>query len=296
MNTGSQNRFLLTSVCIALLSLSTVTKVAADSGKLNFHAEGAFGLPVSGDLRPSETSDPPLGFVGQLAVDWQAFAPFALEITGGAGQFFEAFPDKQDQRDNSFYINGAFGTRIRLFDDQNGYADEENGNLKGNLWISTHVGYHYFDGSQFGVDFGLGYEWSVAKPTNFGVFARATVLVAGNNDGVDTLFLFGANASFDLFGKAVPKEEEAAEEPCEAAPPPPEETAPESEEPVDPEPLEMDGNEESDLAPTDTTEEGDSSDGEAEDGSSDGETEESNPDASQEEATGDEASETETLE
>ena len=187
----------------------------ADSGKLNLHAEGGFGFPIAGGLRPSEISDPPIGFVGQLAVDWQVFAPLAIEITGGAGQFFESFPEKQDQRDNSFYINGALGLRLRMFDEQTGYADETDGDLSGSLWFSTHAGYHYFDGSQFGIDFGLGYEWSVAKPASFGVFARTALLFGGNNDGLDALFLFGANASFDLLAKAAPKiEKKPAEVPC----------------------------------------------------------------------------------
>ncbi len=202
------------------LGLSSPSVVDADSGKINMHFDLGIGVPVSGPLGVDEADDPPLGTTVQLAFDWQLAAPFAFEIAGGGGQFVGSFPGDEDASTPYGNIGGGF--RLRLFDNQKGYDDEEGGDTVGTLWTAAHAGYHVFDGSQFGLDASLGYEWSVARPAQIGIFARATVLFEGDDSDVDTLIVGGVSASFELmsYEKAEPAEE----------PPPPPEPEPE---PVD---------------------------------------------------------------
>ena len=68
----------------------------------------------------------------------------------------------------------------------------------GGLWLSAHVGWHDYDGPQFGFDVGLGYEMSVARPLSLGVFARLTTMMAGNNSGADAILVMGLTGSIAI--------------------------------------------------------------------------------------------------
>ena len=185
----------------ALLALGVMTLVAAaaaapwharaESGDLNLHLELGASAPVTGEYGPSAVDNRvSLGVVGNLAIDWQLAQPFALELIGGGGYYF---PNA-----DRAVVNIALGGRFRFLDNQEGYADEDGGDYDGNFWVAAHLGYLGFDGSQFAVDLGLGYEWSVLKPLQVGVFARATLGVTGRNDQLDLLVTAGLSVSLAI--------------------------------------------------------------------------------------------------
>jgi hypothetical protein len=77
------------------------------------------------------------------------------------------------------WMAGA-GVRIRLIDPQDGYSNEENGDIAGGFWVSAHIGVHQFDGIQIGLDGALGYDLSIARPFSMGFFVRGYLLFAGD--------------------------------------------------------------------------------------------------------------------
>ncbi|MDP3273582.1 MAG: OmpA family protein [Deltaproteobacteria bacterium] len=168
----------------------------AESGRFNLHLDLGPSIVVLGELAPAG-NNLTLGGVGQLAFDWQVFAPFALEATVGGGYFGRGFPGTANS--GQPYFNVALGARFRFLDNQEGYANEPGGDYQGNFWVSGHVGYHLFDSSQLGFDLGAGYEWSIARPLQLGVFARGTALVDfGAGRQHDILAVVGINGSIEL--------------------------------------------------------------------------------------------------
>ena len=179
----------------------------AESGKLNLHIDLAGAAPVLGDALPEADEEGrvelPLGLIGHAGLDWQVAQPLALELLVGGGYFFEPFPDEPEDASGTPYFTAAVGPRVRFMDNQEGYANEPGGDVAGNFWVSGHLGYHLFDGSQLGVDLGLGYEWSVQSPIQVGVFARGALLFGNDNpnrDSVDAILSLGVSFSFELVG------------------------------------------------------------------------------------------------
>ena len=175
---------------IAVSSLSAPQSAKAESGKLNLHLEIGVATPVAGPLRPSG-SNVTLGGIAWLSGDYQIAAPFAIELLAGGGGFGGGVA----------YGTVAIGARFRFADNREGYMNEEGGDAPGNGWASLHLGYHRFDGNQFGIDLAGGYEWSVFKPLQLGVFARGALMVAGEIAGVDAIVSIGVNGSIELLGR-----------------------------------------------------------------------------------------------
>ncbi|MFO0560962.1 MAG: OmpA family protein [Polyangiales bacterium] len=186
-------------VSVALLAPATSF---AESGRFNLHIDLGLGAPLLGELGPTNTGNQvTLGAVGQLGFDWQLAAPFALEITAGGGYFFRGFPGTMAT--GQPYFNVALGGRLRFADNQEGYMNEPGGDVLGNYWVSAHLGYHRFDGNQFGVDLGTGYEWSIVRPLQLGLFVRGALLfdfAAGRQH--DLLLVGGLSASIELGPRA----------------------------------------------------------------------------------------------
>lgn len=190
---------LLVSVCAG--------RAHAESGKLNLHVDLGAAVPIAGDILPEADAEGrvtlPFGMAGTLGLDWQLAPPFALELLVGGGYVFEPFPDVADTESGAPYFTAAVGPRVRFLDNQEGYANEPGGDYDGNFWVSAHLGYHLFDGSQFGLDLGLGYEWSVVSPVQIGLFARGAVMFGNENESrssVDAILYGGVSFSFELIG------------------------------------------------------------------------------------------------
>lgn len=188
-------------------ALGAPAAASADSGRLNLHVEPVLLVPVAGDILPEADDEGrvqlPFGVAGTLGIDWQLAPPFALELLVGGGWVFEPFPDVADEESGTPYFTAAVGPRFRFMDNQEGYANEPGGDLAGNFWVSGHLGYHLFDGSQLGIDLGAGYEWSVTSPLSIGLFARAALLIGNENDNrskLDAILYGGVSFSFELIG------------------------------------------------------------------------------------------------
>lgn len=181
----------LTSLLALSFAVAAPSAARAESGDLNLHLEIGASAPVTGEYGPSSVdNEVSLGVVGNFAIDWQLAQPFALELIAGGGYYFP-------NADRAM-VNVGLGGRFRFLDNHEGYANEDGGDLDGNFWVAAHVGYLGFDGSQFAVDLGLGYEWSVLEPLQVGVFARGTVGLIGTGPDVDVLVTAGLSLSIAI--------------------------------------------------------------------------------------------------
>ena len=189
---------------LALASLLALAAAApsharAESGEFNLHVDLGPGFPLTEPLLPVGGANVPVGFFANAAFDWQFIAPVALEAMIGGGYLFDAgWPPFGNVGVPHF--NVAAGARFRPLDNREGYL-ADGGDWMGNLWISAHLGFHLFDGPQFGIDAAVGYEFSIIDPLQLGVFARGTLLIEGDNAGVDAILTVGINASFELGGQ-----------------------------------------------------------------------------------------------
>jgi hypothetical protein len=180
----------------------------AESGRLDGHLDVGFGAPIAGEGRHRSGVDQRAGGgAAWLSLDYQLSAPFAIELIGGGGGFAKPMPGSG--LTGTPFGSFAAGLRVRLLDDHAGYANEPGGNLLGNLWVSTHLGYVRFDGRQFGVDFAVGYELSVVRPLSLGAFVRTVLAAAGDNDGPDMFLVAGISASLGLVGPPRPPDADA---------------------------------------------------------------------------------------
>ncbi len=184
-----------------LVLLGSASSAHAESGEFNLHIDLGAALPIAGANGVERTDNVvPVGPVGAVSFDWQIVAPLALEAIVGGGYMFGR--DLYTNDDGTPYFNVGVGARVRPLDNREGYAlDGDGGDWLGNFWLSAHLGFHLYDGPQFGVDLAAGYEFSVISPLQLGVFARGTLLVEGDNAGIDALITFGVNASFELGGQ-----------------------------------------------------------------------------------------------
>jgi outer membrane protein OmpA-like peptidoglycan-associated protein len=193
---------------LALIIAAAVPSLAhAESGVLNLHIDLGAGIPFLGDQLVDDgmgnyTIEPM--FVGTVGVDWQLAVPFALELIAGGGYGLGGFVDETTgvRDEGSPYGTAALGGRFRFLDNREGYANETGGDYDGNGWVSAHLGWHFFDGHEFGIDLGGGYEWSVIDPVQLGLFVRGALLLVGDNPKVDAIVYGGVNASFELIGGA----------------------------------------------------------------------------------------------
>ena len=173
------------------------SRASAESGEFNLHLDIGPGFGLTDPL-PNASGTPPVGIFGNVAFDWQIVAPIALEIQAGGGYLFET--GFNVARDGMPYFNVGLGARVRPFDNREGYLAND-GDILGNLWIAAHLGFHFFDGPQFGIDAAVGYEFSIIDPLQLGVFARGAVLIEGDHAGIDAILVFGINGSIELGGQ-----------------------------------------------------------------------------------------------
>lgn len=188
---------IVATLAFVVIAFAGADSARAESGRLNLHLDLGAATPFLGPT-VSDGTTTTLGGVGWLGLDYQIKPPVALEILGGFGGFNT--PQPTSSRSWSPYGTAAVGARFRFLDNQEGYHNEQGGDYLGNFWISAHLGYHFFDGHQFGIDAGLGYEWSLVRPMQIGIFARGAILFGGDEPGADGIVAVGVNFSFELFG------------------------------------------------------------------------------------------------
>ncbi|MCB9600025.1 MAG: OmpA family protein [Sandaracinus sp.] len=187
-------RFVASFALLACLGLAS--SAHAESGRYNLHLDLGVATPLAGELAPTE-DDFALGFAGWGGFDFQLAAPFAIEGIVGGGFVNAPYPNRPS-RERTPYFHVAVGARLRFLDNQEGYLNEEGGDFLGNFWVSAHLGYALFDGHQFSVDAGFGYEMSIAAPVQLGFFVRASLMPGGDVDGVDAMLVAGLSGSIEL--------------------------------------------------------------------------------------------------
>ena len=181
----------------AALTLVTGGAARADSGRFQLHLDVGAGAPIAGTARARQDAESAAGGVAWLSADWQLAPPIAIELIAGGGGFGRRFPTSD--RTGTSYGTFAAGVRLRFLDDDAGYRGEEGGNLPSNLWVSAHAGFHRFDGAQFGIDAAAGYEISVRRPLQLGLFVRTAFLFGGDDSRApDLLLVGGVSLSLEL--------------------------------------------------------------------------------------------------
>lgn len=193
-------RALSTSVLLAaplLLAVSlSPSRASAESGRFNLHLDLGGALPALGDIA-DEGLGAGIGPYVSAAFDWQIVTPFAIQLRYG----FSYFPVDSNAAGDSFVTDHAFGLggRFRFLDNREGYMTEDGGDIWGNLWVDAHIGiHHFFDDTRFGADIGVGYEYSVIKPLQIGLFARFTYVLAGSVEGSESDAYLTAGVSFSI--------------------------------------------------------------------------------------------------
>ncbi len=191
----------------AMVVVGAPSSASAESGVINLHLDVGFGAPLTDPIRPRSPkiigeSNSAFGGVAWLSGDWQFSAPLALELIVGGG----GFARRMDQIDTgTSYGTVGIGLRWRIIDDEGGYLNLPTGNFHGNLWASAHIGFHSFDSQQFGFDVAVGYEASVFRPLQVGVFVRAVMTFGGENQSsIDSFLVAGISLSLDVMGEAGP--------------------------------------------------------------------------------------------
>ena len=190
---------------LALLATLALTPALAraESSEWNLHIDAAFALPLLDQLEP-DVDGQIQGLGGGLwaALDWQLATPFALELIVGGGYVgYVGEATGALRQDDAAIFHGGIGGRLRLLDNQEGYANQPGGDYLGNAWISAHVGAMAWDGPQLAVDVAVGYEWSVVAPVQLGLFARGLFGFFGDNDDVDFLVTAGISVGIELAGE-----------------------------------------------------------------------------------------------
>lgn len=190
---------------VALVLTLPTASVSADSSDWNLHLDPAFATPLSGLLAPRNDAIVGAGFTTWGGLDWQFSAPFALEFSFGIGHMEEI--SGNPELDNATFLQGAVGFRLRLADDQAGYATERGGNALGNFFLTTHVGAMAWHFAELSLDVSLGYEWSIADPISAGIFARSVFGFFGDQlkaPDVDVIMTIGVALSFEVHVGAIP--------------------------------------------------------------------------------------------
>jgi outer membrane protein OmpA-like peptidoglycan-associated protein len=176
----------------------------AESGILNAHVDLGLGAPLTGELAaPGTDGAERLIALSYLGLDWQFARPWAAEILLGLGHQFEQ-SNVMGANSDGFWSLGA-GLRWRPLDDAGGYIADPSGNLLGNLWLSAHVGYYALTNASFGFDVGAGYEFSIVRPLQIGVFLRSALVPdVARRDDVHLLLFGGLTASLALYADNAP--------------------------------------------------------------------------------------------
>lgn len=186
---------LAAALAASLIALSAPNSARAESGEFNLHIDLGPGFVFFEQA-------PDIFFTGAFPMasfDWQVASPLAIEVLVGGGFFLDDVGDLYGT-----FHSGA-GVRVRILDNQEGYLlNGPPGDIVGNFWVSAHLGFHYLDGPQFGVDAAVGYELSLVDPVQLGAFVRIMVLFEGDFPGLEAVLCVGVNGSFDVGGRAAP--------------------------------------------------------------------------------------------
>ena len=136
------------------LTLTLPSLARAESGKINLHLD--LGVLV-----------PPAGALGNVGFDWQFLPGYALDFQIGGGWL------GLDADTGFGFFQTALGVRFRFLDNKEGYLNDKGGDGAGNLYLVPRFGVMVNGvGGAFTFDATLGYEWSVARPMQIGVFLR----------------------------------------------------------------------------------------------------------------------------
>jgi outer membrane protein OmpA-like peptidoglycan-associated protein len=151
-------------------TLMTAAPARAETGRFNLHIDPGVAFP-------------PIGFMGDVGFDWQFRRGFALDVRLGGGFL-------TGDGESVWLVDTTFGVRFRFWDDQRGYANEDNGSIAGDFWLAPHLGFAVGGlHSTFGeeavetveisgavlFDTEVGYEMSIVSPMSMGFFVRPTV-------------------------------------------------------------------------------------------------------------------------
>lgn len=177
----------------------------AESGTLNLHLDIGGGLPLTEPLGGSKDDGVDRSLFGTfISADLQLSRPWAAEAQVGFGYQFENATAPGSYGEN--YWNFGLGARRRFYDDELGYLFDPAGNLEGNLWVSAHIGFALLDDVQFGLDAAVGYEFSIFRPVQLGVFTRMAFMAAGRNPDPDVAVWFGITGSVAIRGDNAPED------------------------------------------------------------------------------------------
>jgi outer membrane protein OmpA-like peptidoglycan-associated protein len=171
---------------IVFLILAMSAPAAAESGRFNLHFD------VGGIF-------PPYGGTGNVGFDYQLSPGYALDFSLGGGYL--------DAGSGIGFVQTTVGFRFRFLDNKEGYLNEKGGDAGGNLFLVPRFGLIAdATGPGFTFDVTLGYEFSIVKPTQIGVFIRPG-LVTGPivSAPVAPYVVVGLSFSWEL-GKSPPKD------------------------------------------------------------------------------------------
>ena len=192
----------LIAAIVAMTVSNWTTPAHAENGKLNLHIDLGFGSGLVGPLAPPGNNDK-LAHVapyGWVSMDYVLTNALAIEGIGGVGYLIDLESAAPDVDENLIYNIGV-GVRLRFLNDDSGYK-KDGGKLGSNLWVSSHLGFFKYDGSQFGIDAAIGYELSVVHPVQVGFFVRGHMMFAGDNNNQDAAIFGGISLGFDLYGQS----------------------------------------------------------------------------------------------
>jgi hypothetical protein len=188
---AASNRRLAATLSLVTAALAMPHRAGAESGLVNLNLEGAFAGVLSGGAM---SAGPGLGLAfggdGALAADLQFAPPVAVEVLAGVGGLSSL---------NHPWLHAAVGARIRILDQHEGYPNEPEGRFTGNLFVSAHVGYHWFETSQISGDVAFGSDLPLFRPVQLEMFARLLYLQSYDASGVSDLVLqLGAGISYEI--------------------------------------------------------------------------------------------------
>jgi outer membrane protein OmpA-like peptidoglycan-associated protein len=134
-----------------------------------------------------------------VGYDYQFKPGYALDFSVGGGYLAGG-------ADFGFFQTTA-GFRFRFLDNKEGYLNQKGGDAWGNLYLVPRVGVIINPvGGAFSFDVQLGYEWSVAKPMELGVFVRPGFAAGPITSAIAVPYVVvGLGFSFEA-GKSPPKD------------------------------------------------------------------------------------------
>ena len=183
--------------------LAVLVPVAASAaGKFNLNAELGVGLPLSGRYGTAIGANyaaQSLGPVLTLGVDFQVIRPLALEVIveGGFFSIPSWFSIRNLEKVPAVVLMGgaAAGARLRLLESE-----------RGSLWAAAHLGVRGFDGFQFAVDGGVGYQFALSRRLGLGPALKGLFLAPSPTSNRGSTFMLGLalSGSFELVPFPVP--------------------------------------------------------------------------------------------